>query len=134
MTGLNHVMRRGAIYVWRRRMPVTEGQPGRFVQVSLRARPGLAAPERHPEMADQCLHPGRPPAATPRQRRREAFGKDARDAGACRTAEPAHRQYDPHRAAHGRTRLPRGCPTSKLMARGKWSEVCRCMRPTHPDS
>ena len=35
MTGLNHVFRRGAVYVWRRRVPSRAGSPGRFVQVSL---------------------------------------------------------------------------------------------------
>ncbi|WP_162164329.1 site-specific integrase [Roseivivax isoporae] len=37
MHGINHVHRRGAVYVWRRRVPKAFGK-GRFLQVSLRTR------------------------------------------------------------------------------------------------
>ena len=38
MHHLNHVYRRGAVYVWRRRMPATCSNSGGFIQVSLRTR------------------------------------------------------------------------------------------------
>ncbi len=38
MHHLNHVHRRGAVYVWRRRMPATCSDTRSFVQVSLRTR------------------------------------------------------------------------------------------------
>lgn len=38
MHHLNHVHRRGAVYVWRRRMPATCSNSGGFIQVSLRTR------------------------------------------------------------------------------------------------
>lgn len=37
MHHLNHVHRRGAVYVWRRRLPVIQGKKGCFIQVSLRS-------------------------------------------------------------------------------------------------
>ncbi|WP_407691754.1 DUF6538 domain-containing protein [Pseudooctadecabacter jejudonensis] len=36
MQRLNHVTRRGAVYVWRRRLPVGSGIRGQFIQISLR--------------------------------------------------------------------------------------------------
>ena len=38
MHHLNHVHRRGAVYVWRRRMPATSSKACGFIQVSLRTR------------------------------------------------------------------------------------------------
>lgn len=38
MHHLNHVHRRGAVYVWRRRMPATSSKARSFIQVSLRTR------------------------------------------------------------------------------------------------
>ena len=38
MHHLNHVHRRGAVYVWRRRMPATSSEACGFIQVSLRTR------------------------------------------------------------------------------------------------